>query len=74
MPEDELNEQEEIIELEPFLVEDEDEADRVCMTCSKYKVGTKVCGIFKPYRDYMKSHGINDVETTFTCGEYKEEV
>jgi len=40
---------EEVVEdLEPFMVEDEEESEKVCMTCSKYKVGTKICGIFKP--------------------------
>ena len=64
--------QEEELLVEPFMVEDEDETENVCMTCSKFKVGTKVCGIYKPYRDYMRSNGVDDTEATFTCGEYEK--
>ena len=55
----------------PFLVEDTDKSEEVCLNCSKHKVGTKVCGILKPYRDYMRQEGVDDVEASFTCGEYE---
>lgn len=60
-------------ELKPFMVEDENTADNVCLTCVNHKVGTKVCGILKPYRDYMRNNGVNDIEETFTCEQYKGE-
>ena len=72
MPEDELVTEEETA-IEPFMVEDKDTTDEVCLTCSKFRVGSKVCGIFKPYRDYMRLNGVPDVEETFTCGEYQSE-
>ena len=59
--------------LEPFMVEDEEDSDRVCLTCAKHKNGTKVCGILKPYRDFNRLHGKEDIEATFTCGEYEAE-
>ena len=55
------------------MVEDEEESEKVCMTCSKYKVGTKICGIFKPYRDFMKLHGKNDIESEFSCSIFSHE-
>jgi len=73
MPEEALETDvtEEEVEVEPFMVEDEDEADNVCLTCTNHKVGSKVCGILKPFRDYMRLNGHTDTEETFTCNEYK---
>jgi len=69
MPEDELGQEEEVT-VEPFMVEEETE-EKVCLNCSKLKVGTKVCGLLKPFREYMRSNGVDDIETTHTCGEYE---
>jgi hypothetical protein len=79
MPEDETLEEEGLI-VEPFMVEDKDDADEVCLTCSTYK-STKVvegrtvnmvCASFKLRRDYEKSKGKHDTEETFCCSEYTE--
>ena len=60
-------------EMEPFMVEDESEDDKVCLTCSKLRIGTRVCGIYKPFNDFSKRKGYGSIDETFTCSEYTPE-
>ena len=72
LPEEEIEEIEEELDLFDFMVEDKEPTDDVCMTCVRHKVGSQVCGIYKVYNDFVKSKGKTDIEDRFSCSEYKE--
>ena len=68
-------ETEEVSQVEAFMVEEEDPIvkQHYCNTCSSLRVGTRVCGIFKPLQRYELSNGVHNTEDTFWCGRYIEE-
>ena len=51
---------------DPFLVEEVTEPIN-CLSCDMYKIGSRVCGILKPYNDYLTEKKKPTVEKEFYC-------
>ena len=68
--EEEIQEEQE--QLDPFMVEDKDEAMDVCSMCSLLRKDNMICGTFKARDDFRKSKGYPAIEDTFYCSDFKE--
>jgi hypothetical protein len=67
--ENEELENEELEEVEPFLIDEKEDVIN-CFTCSKYRVGGKICGTFKFTNEHYMKNGRDNIENWFYCANF----